>query len=106
MVIINYSDPSAPPGNIQATYTTSTSLTLMWYPPPFVDQNGHITFYSLTLRDLLFNTNDITAQSPTNSYTFTSLNEYNNYSCEIAAATSVGLGPYSQLVMFTTSQDG
>ena len=39
------------------------------------------------------------------SYTLTGLEEYNNYSFIIAAATEKGLGPYSSEHNFTTEED-
>ncbi len=78
----------------------------MWSPPTIADQNGVITHYSVILKDLQFDAHDIIVNPTTLSYVFTSLNEYNNYSCQIAAATSVGLGPYSQPIPLMTDQAG
>ena len=88
--------PSAPPRNMGVSVTGSTSSRVTWMPPSIADQNGVIIFYSLILRDLQFNSSDRIFNSSTTSYTFSALNEYNRYSCLIAAATYVGLGPYSQ----------
>ncbi len=86
--------------------TTSSSVSLMWSPPPLVDQNGIIVNYSLILRDLQYSANDITSISSTNNHIFTSLNEFNNYSCQVAAATIIGFGPYSEPKMLMTRQAG
>ena len=40
------------------------------------------------------------------SYTFTGLHEYTQYTLEIAAATSAGLGPFGSPTAFVTQEDG
>lgn len=101
-----YIDPSAPPLDVDVSVTGSTSSSVTWLPPPHDDQNGVIIYYSLVLVDLQFNTSNIVVNSTTTSYAFATLNEFNRYSCLVAAATSAGLGPYSKAVEFVTEQDG
>ena len=40
------------------------------------------------------------------SYTFTGLHKYTQYTLEIAAATSAGLGPFGSPTTFVTQEDG
>ena len=100
------SDPHAPPQNVQSLATSSTTATISWLPPPDEHQNGRIVYYMLIITDLGFGTNDVVLNSTAMSSTATNLQEFNNYSCIVAAATTVGLGPYSLPIMFTTLQDG
>ena len=100
------SDPHAPPQNVQTLGTSSTTATIRWLPPPDEHQNGQIEYYMLIITDLGFGTNDVVLNSTAKTATATNLQEFNNYSCIVAAATKVGLGPYSLPIMFTTLQDG
>jgi len=63
-------------------------------------------YYILVLTDVGLNSSDVIINTTLTSYTFTNLEEYNVYSCVIAAATRVGLGPYSEPIRFTTQEDG
>ena len=58
------------------------------------------------LTDVGLNSSDVITNTTLTSYTFTNLEEYNVYSCVIAAATQVGLGPYSEPIRFTTQEHG
>ena len=100
------SDPHAPPENVQALVTGSTTATISWLPPPDEHQNGQILYYLLIITDRGLNTDNIIVHSTAMSAMATNLQEFNNYSCVVAAATIVGLGPYSLPIMFTTQQDG
>ena len=91
---------------MQTLATSSTTATISWLPPPDEHQNGHIVYYLLTITDLGFGTNDVILNSTGMNAIATNLQEFNKYSCIVAAATTVGLGPYSLPIMFTTLQDG
>ena len=91
---------------MQTLGTTSTTATISWLPPPDEHQNGQIEYYMLIITDLGFGSNDVVLNSTMKTATATNLQEFNNYSCIVAAATTVGLGPYSLPIMFTTLQDG
>ena len=56
--------------------------------------------------DESFNLSDITINTTSTSYTIATLEEYIRYSCQVAAATDVGVGPYSSPIEITTLQDG
>ena len=58
------------------------------------------------LTDVGLNSSDVIINTTLTSYTFNNLEEYNVYSCVIAAATQVGLGPYSEPIQFTTQEHG
>ena len=86
--------------------SSSTTATISWLPPPDEHQNGHIVYYLLIITDLGFGTNDVILNSTATNVTAANLQEFNNYSCIVAAATTVGPGPYSLPITFTTLQDG
>jgi len=85
--------------------TGSRTVTVTWLPPPLEQQNGQIVYYILIITDSQLGSNS-EINSTTTSFMATGLKEYNNYSCIVAAATTVGLGPYSLPVRFTTQQGG
>ena len=100
--------PSAVPQNVTTVVINSTSISVSWYPPPFLDQNDDIIGYQLM----------ITNQNRTNSkpmfvnvtnvtfYVATMLQEFEVYSIRIAAETGIGLGPFSKPVSDQTVEDG
>jgi len=85
--------------------TGSRTATVTWLPPPLEQQNGQIVYYILLISDRQLGSNN-EINSTTTSFMATGLKEYYNYSCIVAAATTVGLGPYSLPVRFTTLQGG
>ena len=101
-------DPHAPPQNIQSSVTGSRTVVISWDPPLLEDQNGIITYYLLLISEEQFNVSDrvINTTSDASTYTVTELEEYDNYTCRVAAATRIGPGPYSAPIEFSTPQDG
>ena len=65
-----------------------------------------IDHYRLRVYEHQFNLSIILANTTESSYLFTGLEEYVNYSCEIAAVNRVGLGQYSTTYVFLTRQAG
>ena len=84
-----------------------TAISLSWQPPVPEGQNGIITSYTVLVTELL--TNTTTTYQRDGSHTelvITGLHPYYDYSCAVAAQTSVGLGPFGALITVTTHQDG
>ncbi len=92
-------DPTTPPRNIHASANGSTEATVSWFSPKLGERNGIITHYSI---DKDFNVSGAVLTVSGTLYTFSALEEFVQYSVKIAAATSAGLGPYSEEVNFTT----
>ena len=101
-------DPHAPPQNIQISVTSSRMAVVSWNSPPSEHQNGIIIYYLLLITQEQFNISDrvINTTSDATSYTVAGLEEYNNYTCRVSAATRIGPGPYSAPIYFNTPEDG
>ena len=94
------------PQNFTVIVTGTTSAQFYWQPPSIDDLNGVLSYYLLRLVDESFNLTDITINVTNTSYTIATLEEYIRYSCQVAAATEAGVGPYSSPVEIITQQDG
>ena len=85
--------------------TSSTSAYLTWNPPSYEEQNGVIIQYVINVT--VQETGErFQLTSTTTSLEVTNLRPYRTYVCIIAAATSVGLGPFSISVTVETPEDG
>ena len=98
------SRPSAPPSNVRVTASTATTLRVEWAAPPSTDRNGIITSYTLQYR--MESASSYTTLSPTTATlaSIVSLNEFTEYQVKVAASTSHGLGPYSDVIVATTNE--
>ena len=99
--------PSAPPQNVITIVINSTAISISWSPPPFLDQNGDIIGYQLTVTNQNRTNSSAIVYNVTNiTYVATVLEEFEVYNIEIAAQTSVGFGPFSNPVSNQTLEDG
>ena len=100
--------PSAPPQNINTVVISSTAISVSWYPPPILYQNGNIIGYQLMITNQNRTNSSAFVANVTNvtSYTATMLEEFEVYSFEVAAETTVGLGPFSDAVIVKIFEDG
>ena len=95
----------APPTNLRVTFINSTSVTISWQAPPF-DPTITIASYRLVVSETEFGLNDTVASSTTTSYTFTGLEEYNNYTCSVVAVSTYDGVSNETVISFTTPQGG
>ncbi len=99
-----YTVPNGSPINFHGNATSSRSALLTWSPPSPDHQNGKIKYYIINITaeesgdTLQFNSTELFVSVST-------LVPHHTYTCVIAAATSVGIGPYSALSSFRTPQD-
>ncbi len=79
---------------------TATTLTLSWSPP--AEPNGVIITYTLYVDYL----NGTTTNLPTTSeqFTISPLRPYQTISVQVSASTSVGEGPRTPSMEFTTAE--
>ena len=82
---------------------------MSWEPVPATDQNGVITQYEVEYNQTTFSAvsmyNTTTVNFTTLMVDLTGLEEYVEYSIRVRAYTSVGAGPYSNVVVETTQED-
>ena len=98
------SAPSAPPNMALISSITSNGFTISWNPPGYNDQNGVITYYSISVVEI--ETGSIFQYiSYTTTVTIQSLHPAYTYQYRIAAYT-IRLGPYSDPINITTAEEG
>jgi len=102
--------PASPPNNVNAVNISSTAIQVTWEEVPAIDQNGIITQYEVEYNQSTFSGatmyNTTTVDSSTFTVDLTGLEEYVEYSIRVRAYTSVGAGPYSDVVIERTQEDG
>ena len=100
--------PHAPPVNLRGNYKNSTAIQLYWEPVPEEHQNGRISNYTVKYREKMANSGwkNLTVSSPNMQIIVCDLDFYTLYEFKIAASTSVGLGPFSNVTEIRTDADG
>ena len=88
-----------------AVSNTYDSITLSWNPPLLEEQNGDIVQYVVNI------THTVTLERvqyvlSATSITVSGLEPYTNYVCVVAAATALGLGPFSTVIHIRTLEAG
>ena len=97
--LLSNTAPSGPPQNLMLT-VDETSLTASWEPPLPEERNGVISSYTLNcsggseILELRLN--------PISTITLYDLGPNTQYMCEVAAWTSAGMGPFTDLISITT----
>lgn len=96
--------PNTSPLNFEGNATSSRSISLMWEPPLFEDQNGVITSYiiNVVLNETAENFQLSTAEP---RLFLDSLRPFGTYSFVIAAQTIAGVGPFSTVLTIATPED-
>ena len=99
--------PSSSPRNVLATAMSSTSILVTWDSPLESEQNGIIISYTVAYVNLnRSGDQQISSSTPQRQLSITGLQEYEEYSFRVAAATTVGQGPFSDTSSTFTFQDG
>lgn len=101
-----FSVPIGVPLGIQATPHDSRTLTLDWNPPLEESQNGIIIHYNLSVSVSESGQRFDMAIVGETAVTLQDLHPYYEYNYAIAAATSVGTGPFSERNSIRMPQDG
>ena len=86
----------------------ATSIIVRWSPPQQTSQNGIIRRYkiSYSLTAIYGINNTIVMLGNVTQYIIYNLSPSSNYSIQIAAATSVGFGPYNTPIVHLTHPAG
>lgn len=80
-----------------------TSISLVWQLPLLEDRNGIITGYAVTI-SLVSGTEIRRISTQYTNLTVTLLSPYSTYECIVAAYTSVGEGPPSNILLIQTQE--
>ena len=92
-----------------ATVVSSTEIMVTWDIVLPIDQNGVITMYEVLYQPQeTFNDEieEMTVNVTKLTENLTGLEEYVNYTISVRAYTSVGEGPYSEVIIKLTDEDG
>ena len=103
---MNFTEPNAPPNNVQGENTSSNSIFVQWGNVPAADQNGVIVSYTVIYKALPDGSPQRKVVSArTTQVTLTGLNEYTNYSITVFASTIKGNGNLSEPIVVITDED-
>ena len=102
--------PGAPPQNVAAYAESSTSLRVVWEPPPENKQNGMIVYYKIFYVPKSRSDSDATVVEIKNpgarEFVLDELLKWKDYRIWMLAGTSVGDGPKSTPIEVKTDEDG
>ena len=109
-LVVNYlitihSVPSSHPTDIQAVPLDATTLAISWNPPSSSTQNGIIIQYLLNVSTYETEQRATYVTNGSTTITINDLHPHYVYCIVIAAATSVGVGPYSEAESIRMPQD-
>ena len=100
-----YIVPSGFPKALSGNSSSPNEIFFTWSPTAKDKQNGHIIRYvvNVTHADTL----DTKQYFTTMTYTYVSgLDPYTMYVCVVAAQTSIANGPFSNVYLIQTQEDG
>ena len=104
MTTISFTAPSAAPEHASGIPVGSTSIHLIWDPPPTQHQNGIIREYLINVTESQLGFHNQTSTNQT-QITIGYLLPHRSYTCYVAAVT-VAVGPYTGPITVTTDIDG
>ena len=99
--------PSAPPTEVAAYNTSSTSLRVTWKEPPKDQQNGEIIAYTIyypSAQSTGKSPPTFTVESSSLEANITGLSPFKDYLVNVSSSTSVGEGPKSAQVIIKTTE--
>ena len=82
-----------------------TQVMLSWLPPRRVDINGDLQYYAVRVTEVE-TSRQWTFYSVNTFITVGGLHPYFNYSCQVAAHTVIGSGPFTDLFYVQTQETG
>ena len=102
--------PGAPPDLVKAYAESSTSIRVVWQPPPENQQNGKITYYKIhyvVSTRLDSEATVLEIKNPdTREFVIDELRKWTEYRIWMLAGTQIGDGPISYPVVVKTDEDG
>ena len=106
MINFIFAAPINSPQNVTAMSLSSTSINVTWEEVPPIDRNGMITMYEV-LYEPVETFGQLSSDTGYTTDLFILLDELHpfvNYSISVRAYTSVGSGPYSDVVVEATQE--
>lgn len=102
--------PGAPPDLVKAYPESSTSIRVVWQPPPENKRNGKITYYKIFYVPNSRTDSDATMieinDSDRQEFIIDELRKWTEYRIWMLAGTQIGDGPISYPVIIKTDEDG
>ena len=102
--------PGAPPAEVNTYPESSSSLRVVWQPPPENKQNGVISYYKIFYVARAMSDSKHTVIKIDNpgarEFVIDELDKWTNYRIWMLAGTSVGDGPKSLPIDVKTDEDG
>lgn len=86
--------PSDSPKNLTVLEMSPSSVTLVWDAPPLVEQNGHLTGYSLNFSTSAYPWHSVSRVNESRA-TLSRLHPQEEVVVSVAAVNSNGTGPYT-----------
>ncbi|KAI6648047.1 Phosphatidylinositol phosphatase PTPRQ-like isoform X2 [Oopsacas minuta] len=99
IVRTNQDIPSQSPTSVTILTVSDTEISFSWFAPSRESQNGIIIDYVIVI-----NNTEHTVSGSSTFYKITNLKPHKVYTLSVAAATSVGIGPYSSFITITTHE--
>lgn len=97
--------PRGPPLSVSVNVLNATCAIATWNAPSLTERNGLITHYVVNVSEI--DTFHSLSQLSTQSYLeLSSLHPSYTYQIRVAAATALGVGPYSVTNAFTMDESG
>ena len=101
---ILHAEPSAPPQFLHGVAQSSSVVTFTWSPPPAIDTNGIIQYYTVRVSER--ETGRFFSYFAIDSdITLDDLHPFFNYECTVAAYTTTN-GPFSDIISVQTEEAG
>ena len=97
--------PSSSPTNLSSVVINPREVQLWWLPPPLPGQNGVIKLYTVVVTNGQSGEEQIYVTDVT-ALNLSSLSPYTVYEVQVAANTTIGMGPFTTLMTFLTPEDG
>lgn len=97
--------PTRPPSDLQILGLTALSASVTWKAPPKSSLNGKFIKYSVTLKES-DGSNLKVHDTMKDKIEFHNIKPFTKYLVQVAAYNSVGCGPTSQDLFFTTPEAG
>ena len=100
--VLSSTAPTGAPDGVSEVSVTGNSITVQWGEVPCMDRNGEITGYTVevSLSGMIVRTENVNGGSARKG-TVSGLTPSTQYTVTVAAANSVGSGPFSGIPITT-----